>query len=75
MDGRGIAGFARFSFVNYARLAEAHQRLTVAQWVELAEAAGLRGVQSETRARGMIAFVKGVADGSGSADDVSRSST
>ena len=42
---RGLEGFAGFSFVNYGRLAEAHHRLSAAQWSALAESAGLTEVE------------------------------
>ncbi len=62
-DQRGLDGFARFSFVNYGRLAEAHHRLSTAAWMPLAQRAGLHHVRSETRAGGLVAFVRGVAGG------------
>lgn len=55
---RGLEGFARFSFVNYGRLAEAHHRLSVAQWSALAAWAGLTDVRTETRAAGLVGFVR-----------------
>lgn len=58
--GRGLAGFARFSFANYGRLAEAHQRLSAAQWAALADAAGLKDVRTEARAGGLAVFLRGV---------------
>jgi ubiquinone/menaquinone biosynthesis C-methylase UbiE len=57
---RGLEGFARFSFINYGRLAEAHHRLDPAQWSALAGAAGLTDVRCETRAAGLVVFVRGV---------------
>ena len=41
---RGLDAFGRFSFANYGRLAEEHQRLSPAQWSALAESAGLTAV-------------------------------
>jgi ubiquinone/menaquinone biosynthesis C-methylase UbiE len=58
-DARGLQGFDRFSFVNYGRLAESYQRLSPAQWVSLAEASGLTEVRAETRAGGLVVFVRG----------------
>lgn len=57
---RGLEGFARFSFVNYGRLAEAHHRLSAAQWSALAESAGLTDVRAEMRAGGLVVFVRGM---------------
>ncbi len=57
---RGLAGFARFSFENYGRLAEAHHRLSAAHWSALAESAGLTDVRAETRAGGLVVFVRGM---------------
>ena len=56
---RGLAGFAHFSFVNYGRLAESGNRLSGEQWSALAITVGLRDVQVETRAGGLMVFVKG----------------
>lgn len=56
---RGLTGFARFSFVNYGRLAEAHHRFSAAHWAALAEAAGLTDVCTETRAGGLVVFLRG----------------
>ncbi len=58
-DQRGLIGFARFSFVNYARLAEEHHRLSSGRWIALAQAAGLTELQVEARAAGMVGFVRG----------------
>lgn len=58
-DQRRLAGFARFSFVNYGRLAEAHQRLSATQWTALAASAGLQDISTETRAGGLIVFLRG----------------
>ena len=56
---RGLAGFARFSFVNYGRLAEAHHRWSAAQWAALAASAGLTDIRTESRAGGLVVFVRG----------------
>lgn len=56
---RGLAGFARFSFVNYGRIAESGNRLSGEQWSALAFTVGLRDVQVELRAGGLLVFVKG----------------
>jgi ubiquinone/menaquinone biosynthesis C-methylase UbiE len=56
---RGLEAFARFSFLNYGRLAEEHHRLSPSQWTALAGAAGLTGVRAETRAAGLVVFVRG----------------
>ncbi len=56
---RGLAGFAGFSFVNYGRIAESGHRLTGEQWSALASAVGLRDVHAESRAGGLLVFVKG----------------
>ncbi len=58
-DSRGLQGFARFSFVNYGRLAEAHHRLSPAAWLALAGRAGLADLRSQTRADGLVVFVSG----------------
>jgi ubiquinone/menaquinone biosynthesis C-methylase UbiE len=58
-DRRGLAGFDRFSFINYGRLAEAYRRLSLSQWAELAVSQGLADVRSETRAEGLVVFVRG----------------
>lgn len=57
---RGLVGFARFSFVNYGRLAEENHRLSPAQWSVLAAAAGLADVRTETRAGGLVVFLRGI---------------
>jgi len=59
-DRRGLTGFDRFSFVNYGRLAEAHHRLSAPDWVALATSAGLTDVRTETRAEGLVVFVRGL---------------
>jgi len=56
---RGLAGFARFSFVNYGRIAESGHRLSGEQWSTLAFTVGLRDVQVEIRAGGLLVLVKG----------------
>ncbi len=58
-EARGLTGFARFSFVNYGRLAEEHHRLGEQQWLALAGFAGLSGLRSQARAGGLILFVSG----------------
>lgn len=58
-DDRGLAGFARFSFVNYGRIAESGHRLSGEQWSALASTAGLRDIRVETRADGLMVFLKG----------------
>jgi ubiquinone/menaquinone biosynthesis C-methylase UbiE len=60
MDERGVTGFDRFSFVNYARLAEENFRLTLDEWRGLAESVGLRDLRHQARAGGMVLFVSGV---------------
>ncbi len=60
MDARRSTGFARFSFINYARLAEAHHRLSLAHWADLAAAAGLAEIHTEARAGGLVGFVRGI---------------
>ncbi len=57
MDERGVTGFDRFSFVNYARLAEENYRLSLGEWQALAEATGLRRLRHQARAGGMVLFV------------------
>jgi ubiquinone/menaquinone biosynthesis C-methylase UbiE len=59
MDERGVTGFDRFSFVNYARLAEEHYRLSLGEWQALAEALGLRDLRHQARAGGMLLCVCG----------------
>jgi len=56
---RGLQGFGRFSLLNYGRLAEEHHRLGAKAWNALAAEAGLADVWVETRAGGLILFVKG----------------
>lgn len=56
---RGLAGFAGFSFVNYGCIAESGHRLSPEQWSALASMAGLRDVRVETRADGLMVFLKG----------------
>lgn len=58
-DDRGLAGFARFSFVNYGRIVESGHRLSGEQWSALASMVGLREVRVETRADGLMVFLKG----------------
>ena len=58
-DRRGLEGFDRFSFVNYGRLAEAYHGLSSTQWAQLAASFGLADVRLETRADGLVAFVRG----------------
>ncbi len=48
-DQRKLEGFNRFSFLNYGRLAEAHHRLSLEAWADLARAAGLTAVCAEPR--------------------------
>lgn len=59
-DQRGLTGFARFSFVNYGRLADLYRRLSSAEWAALAAAAGLTDVRTETRAGGLISLLRGM---------------
>ena len=59
MDERGVTGFDRFSFINYARLAEEHYRLSRGEWQALAAAVLLRDLRFEARAGGMVLFVSG----------------
>ena len=59
MAAGGITGFARDSFVNYGRLAEAHLRLSGQAWCAVAQEAGLEDVRLETRAGGLVVFVAG----------------
>lgn len=59
-DGRGLQDFARFSFINYGRLAETHNRISRDGWLALAASAGLGDVRSETRAGGLVLFLGGV---------------
>jgi ubiquinone/menaquinone biosynthesis C-methylase UbiE len=54
MDERGMTGFDRFSFVNYARLAEEHYRLSLGEWQALAAALGLGDLRHQARAGGMV---------------------
>lgn len=56
---RGLTDFASFSFVNYGRLAEEHQRLSAAQWAGLARSAGLKDVRTEMRAGDLVVFLRG----------------
>jgi ubiquinone/menaquinone biosynthesis C-methylase UbiE len=63
MDERGIGGFDRFSFVNYARLAEAHHRLSAGEWAALSQSAGLTEIRSQTRSGGMVLLMAGIRGG------------
>ncbi len=58
-DERGLTGFARFSLINYGRIAEEHARLSDERWAELAAAAGLTGIVVEGRGGGLMTLVKG----------------
>lgn len=58
-DARGLAGFARFSLVNYGRIAEQHHRLSGEQWAALAAHAGLEEIVFEGRGGGLMTIVKG----------------
>lgn len=58
-DGRGMTGFARFSLINYGRIAEQYHRLAGEGWAELARAAGLTDVLTEGRAGGLMTIGKG----------------
>ncbi len=57
---RGLVGFARFSFVNYGRLADLYRRLSPAEWTVLAETAGLADVRTETRAGNLVVCLRGM---------------
>jgi hypothetical protein len=59
MDERGVTGFDRFSFVNYARLAEENFRLSLEEWQRLAGSLGLRDLRHQARAGGMVLLVAG----------------
>lgn len=59
-DGRGMTGFPRFSLINYARIAEGHQRLSGEAWAELARGAGLADVVTEGRGGGLMTIGKGI---------------
>jgi ubiquinone/menaquinone biosynthesis C-methylase UbiE len=58
-DSRGLTGFARFSMINYGRIAEQHHRLSAEQWADLAARAGLHDIAVESRAGGLMTIVKG----------------
>jgi ubiquinone/menaquinone biosynthesis C-methylase UbiE len=58
-DERGLTGFARFSLVNYGRIAEQHDRLSGQQWTEMAEGAGLEDIVVEGRGGGLMTLLKG----------------
>jgi ubiquinone/menaquinone biosynthesis C-methylase UbiE len=58
-DERGLTGFARFSLVNYGRIAEESHRLSGEEWAGLARAAGLGDVLVETRGGGLMVLLKG----------------
>lgn len=58
-DARGMTGFARFSLINYARIAEGCHRLSGDGWAELAAAAGLTEVVTEGRGGGLMTIGKG----------------
>jgi ubiquinone/menaquinone biosynthesis C-methylase UbiE len=59
MDERGVTGFDRFSFVNYARLAEENFRLSLDEWQKLAAALDLRDLRRQVRASGMVLCMAG----------------
>lgn len=58
-DSRGMAGFARFSLINYGRIAEEYRPPTDEAWVQVARAAGLTGVVIEGRGGGLMSLLKG----------------
>jgi ubiquinone/menaquinone biosynthesis C-methylase UbiE len=58
-DARGLEGFARFSLVNYGRIAEEHHRLSGEQWAGQAQSAGLRDIEVEDRGGGLMTILKG----------------
>lgn len=59
-DGRGMTGFARFSLINYGRIAEGHHRLSGEEWAELARDAGLADVVTDGRGGGLMTIGKGI---------------
>jgi ubiquinone/menaquinone biosynthesis C-methylase UbiE len=64
-DRRGLEGFARFSLINYGRIAEQHCRLRGQQWTQIAAQAGLRDIALEGRGDGLIMMLKGRKAGDG----------
>ena len=64
-DGRGLTGFARFSLINYARIAELHHRLSSEAWAGIAARAGLEDIVVEGRGGGLMTIVKGRKAGNG----------
>jgi ubiquinone/menaquinone biosynthesis C-methylase UbiE len=58
-DGRGMTGFARFSLINYGRIAEEYRPPTDEAWAQIARAAGLTGVVIEGRGGGLMSLLKG----------------
>lgn len=58
-DERGLTGFARFSLINYGRIAEQYPRLSDEQWVGLAAVAGLAEIKVEGRGGGLMTLLKG----------------
>ena len=58
-DSRGLTGFARFSLVNYGRIAESYPRLSGERWADLARTAGLQDILVETRAGGLMVLLRG----------------
>ncbi len=58
-EERGLQSFARFSWVNFGRLAEGGRRLNASQWLDLAQTAGLVELRIQTRAGGHVVFVAG----------------
>ena len=58
-DARGLDGFARFSLINYGRIAEQHRRWSGEQWVAVARSAGLLDAVCEGRGGGLMTVGKG----------------
>ena len=64
-EARGMTGFPRFSLINYGRIAEASHRLSAGAWAEIAQAAGLKDIVTESRGGGLMTLVKGRKGGDG----------
>jgi ubiquinone/menaquinone biosynthesis C-methylase UbiE len=58
-DARGMTGFARFSLINYGRIAEEYHPPTDEAWAESARGAGLTDIVIEGRAGGLMSLLKG----------------
>lgn len=64
-DARGLTGFARFSLINYGRLAEGYGRFSDDAWAAMARSAGIQDIVVDARAGGLMTLLKGRKRGDG----------